>query len=155
MVPGQQNPLSHTAFEAGCLKQEQCIQSQEGCAISSADLLRITRSSIWGRSRTLSSLSSLLLLEAGLTRFLDVGALLVHGGAQGGRADVQHADLVHAVVEHPQRVLLVLLVVAEDLAVDEGGEHLGLQEARQEGQVGLRLVGQEGCLEGPPEPESV
>ena len=84
----------------------------------------------------------------GLTRFFDVGAPLVHGGAQGGGADVQHADLVHAGVEHPQRVLLVLLVVAEDFAIDEGGKHLGLQEAGQEGQIGLRLVGEEGSLGG-------
>jgi hypothetical protein len=45
-------------------------------------------------------------------------------------------------------VLLVLLVVAEDFAIDEGGKHLGLQEAGQEGQIGLRLVGEEGSLGG-------
>lgn len=81
-----------------------------------------------------------------LTCFLNVCALLVHGGAQRGRAHVQHADLVHAGVKHPQRVLLLLIVVAEDFTVDEGGEHLRLQEAGQEGQVRLRLVGQEGGL---------
>ena len=84
-----------------------------------------------------------------LTRFFDVGTPLVHGGAQGGRADVQHADLVHACVKHPQRVLLVFLVMAEDFAIDEGSEHLGLQEAGQEGQIGLGLVGEEGSLEAP------
>lgn len=84
-----------------------------------------------------------------LTRFFDVGTLLVHGGAQGGRADVQHADLVHAGVKHPQRVLFVLVVMAEDFAINEGCEHLGFQETGQEGQIGLRLVRQEGSLEGP------
>lgn len=81
-----------------------------------------------------------------LTCFLDGCALLVHGGAQSGSTDIQHANLVHAGVKHPQRVVLLLVVVTEDLTVDEGGKHLRLQEAGQEGQVGLWLVGQEGSL---------
>ena len=62
------------------------------------------------------------------------------------RADVQHADLIHTGVKHPQRVLLLLVIVTEDLTVDEGRKHLSLQETGQEGQVGFRLVRQEGGL---------
>lgn len=63
-----------------------------------------------------------------LTCFLNVCAFLVHGGAQRGRAHVQHANLIHTGVKHPQRVLLLLIVMTEDLTVDEGGKHLRLQE---------------------------
>lgn len=63
-----------------------------------------------------------------LTCFFNVCAFLVHGGAQSGRADVQHTNLIHPGVKHPERVLLVLIVMTEDLTVDEGGKHLRLQE---------------------------
>lgn len=85
-------------------------------------------------------------LSEALTCFFDGCAFLVHGSAQSGCADIQHADLVHTGVKHPQRVFFLLVVVTEDLAVDEGGKHLGLQEAGQEGQVGFWLVRQEGRL---------
>lgn len=80
------------------------------------------------------------------TCFFNVCAFLVHGGAQRRGADVQHTDLIHAGVKHPQCVLLLLVIMTQDLTIDEGGEHLRLQEAGQEGQVGLRLVRQEGGL---------
>lgn len=83
-----------------------------------------------------------------LTCFFNVGAFLVHGGAQCRRPDVQQPHFLHATVEHSQRVLFVLVVVVQDLAVDKRGKHLRLQEAGQEGQVGLRLVRQEGGLRG-------
>lgn len=81
-----------------------------------------------------------------LTRFFNVCAFLVHGGTQRGSADIQHANLIHAGVKHPERVLLLLIIVTEDFTVNEGGKHLRLQETGKEGQVGLWLVGQEGSL---------
>lgn len=88
------------------------------------------------------------LLAPALTCFFNVGAFLVHGGAQRRRPDVQQPHLFHTTVKHSQRVLFVLVVVVQDLAVDKRGKHLRLQEAGQEGQVGLRLVRQEGGLRG-------
>lgn len=87
-----------------------------------------------------------LFVSGFLTCFLNGCTFLVHGSAQSGCADIQHADLVHTGVKHPQCVVLLLVVGTEDLTVDEGGKHLRLQETGQEGQVGLWLVGQEGCL---------
>lgn len=46
-----------------------------------------------------------------LTCFFNVGAFLVHGGAQCRRPDVQQPHLLHTTVEHSQRVLFVLVVV--------------------------------------------
>lgn len=63
-----------------------------------------------------------------LTCFFDVCTFLVQRGAQCGHADVQHANLIHTVVKHPQRVLLLLIIMTEDLTIDEGGKHLRLQE---------------------------
>lgn len=81
-----------------------------------------------------------------LTRLFNVCAFLVHRCAQSGRADVQHADLIHTRIKHPQRVLLLLIIVTEDLTIDEGRKHLCLQKTRQERQVGFWLVRQEGGL---------
>lgn len=50
-------------------------------------------------------------LVPALTCFFDVGAFLVHGGAQCRRPDVQQPHLFHTTVEHPQRVLFVFVVV--------------------------------------------
>lgn len=85
-------------------------------------------------------------LSAELTRLLEDGAPLVAGGAQAGSADVEEAGLVDASVKDTQQRLLVL-PLGHDLVVDEGRKHLRLDEVGEEGQVGLRLVGEERGLE--------
>lgn len=74
-----------------------------------------------------------------LTRLLEAGAPLVDGGAQAGSADVVETGFLDASVEHAQQGLL-FLPLGQDFIVDEGGEHLGLDEATQERQVRLGLI---------------
>lgn len=75
-----------------------------------------------------------------LTCFVPGGALLVHGRAQGGGPNIQQPDLVDTGVKHPEHRIFIVIVVTHDFVVDEGSKHLGLQESREEGQVGLRLI---------------
>lgn len=77
--------------------------------------------------------------EGELTRLLQDGAPLVVGRAEAGDAHVEEAGLLDASVKDAQHGLL-LLPLGHDLVVDEGGEHLRLDEVRQKRQVGLRLV---------------
>lgn len=75
-----------------------------------------------------------------------MGAALVTGRAQIGGSDVVETGLFDAGVEDAQQRLLVL-PLRHDLVVDEGGEHLRLDEAGQEREEGLGLIGQERGLE--------
>lgn len=80
-----------------------------------------------------------------LTRLLEDGAPLVVGRSQARSSDIVEACFVNASVKDPQQRLL-LLPLGHDFVVDEGGEHLCFNEVREERQVGLWLVGQEGGL---------
>lgn len=67
-----------------------------------------------------------------LTGFAEKGAPLIDGGSQGRRTDTVEADLFDAFVKDSQQRLL-FLPLGQDFIVDEGGEHLGLDEAAQKG----------------------
>ena len=85
-------------------------------------------------------------LPAELTRLPEDGASLVVGGSQAGSTHVVEASLVDARVKDTKQRLL-LLPLGHDLVINKGGEHLRLDEVGEEGEVRLRLIGEERGLE--------